>query len=182
MDINENIVEKMDVEGENSPEIRKKLFNDLNTTETVRRGLRNSKTGASREPINVYLRIRPLTSEEIQAGESQGCLKVENERTVALHAPKTSFTFKHQSRNAITSETIQRFTFSRVFGPETTQKQFYKDTALDLVKDFINGHNCLVFSYGITNAGKVRIILVIERYEALAYSMHVKKKNGFLIL
>ena len=71
-------------------------------------------------------------------------------RTVALHPPKTSFTFKHQSRNAITAETI-RFTFSRFFGPETSQMNFFQETSLNVVKDFINGQNCLVFSYGITH-------------------------------
>ena len=156
-DTSESIVVKVGDEGDNFAEIRKKLLNDFDTAETVRKVLKSSKTGDSKEPIKVYLRIKPLTGEEIQAGESQGCLEVENMRTVVLHPPKTSFTFKHQSRNAITSEIIQRFTFSRVFLPETDQKQFFEETSLDVVRDFINGHNCLVFSYGITNAGKVCI-------------------------
>ncbi|CAB4013651.1 kinesin KIF20B isoform X1, partial [Paramuricea clavata] len=130
-----------------------------NSEKTVRKVLKGSKTGDSREPIKVYLRVKPLTDQEIEAGESKGCLEIENSRTVALHPPKTSFTFKHQSRNAVTAETIQRFTFSRVFGPETNQRKFFEDTSLDFVKDFINGQNCLVFSYGITNAGKTYTIL-----------------------
>ncbi|XP_028407464.1 kinesin-like protein KIF20A [Dendronephthya gigantea] len=159
VEIGESIVENIGDEDNNFTEIRKKLLNDFDTAETVRKVLKSSKTGNSKEPIKVYLRIKPLTGDEIEAGESQGCLEMENMRTVALHPPKTSFTFKHQSRNAITSETIQRFTFSRVFGPETGQKRFFEDTSLDVVRDFINGHNCLVFSYGITNAGKTYTIL-----------------------
>ncbi|XP_028412659.1 kinesin-like protein KIF20A [Dendronephthya gigantea] len=117
-----------------------------------------STNSDSREPIKVYLRIRPLTREEIQVGEFQHCLEVENDRTVVLHAPETSLTYK-QSRNGAKSEAIQRFTFSRVFGPETSQKQFYEGTVLDVVKDVVSGHNNLVFSYGITNAGKTYTIL-----------------------
>ena len=119
--------------------------------------LKTAKAADSREPIKVYLRVRPLTDQEVEAGESQDCLQIENERTVGLHPPKSSFNFKHHHRNAVTGETIQRFTFSRVFGPQTNQKRFFEETSLDVVRDFINGQNCLVFSYGITNAGKVSI-------------------------
>ena len=155
VDYSESIVVNTGDADDTFTEIRKKLLDDFDTVETVRKVLKSSKTGDSREPIKVYLRVKPLTGQEIEAGESQDCLEIENSRTVALHPPKTSFTFKHQSRNPVTAETIQRFTFSRVFGPETNQRRFFEETSLDVVKDFINGQNCLVFSYGITNAGKV---------------------------
>ena len=164
MDCSESIVQNIGNTDDTFTEIRKKLLDDFDTAETVRKVLKGSKTGDSREPIKVYLRVKPLTNQEIEAGESKGCLEIENSRTVALHPPKTSFTFKHQSRNAVTAETIQRFTFSRVFGPETNQRKFFEDTSLDFVKDFINGQNCLVFSYGITNAGKVSIVLLCFIY------------------
>jgi kinesin family protein 20 len=158
LDCTESIVENIEDADNTFSEIRKKLLDDFDTAETVRKVLKSSKTGDSREPITVYLRVKPLTGREIEAGESQGCLEIEDTRTVSVHPPKTSFTFKHQSRNAITAETIQRFTFSRVFGPETNQRNFFQETSLNVVKDFINGQNCLVFSYGITNAGKVYYI------------------------
>ena len=155
MDSSQSIMANTDDAEDTFTEIRKKLLDDFDSVETVRKVLKSSKTEASREPIKVYLRVKPLTREEIEAGESKGCLEIENSRTVALHPPKTSFTFKHQSRNPVTAETIQRFSFSRVFGPETNQGKFFEETSLDVVRDFINGQNCLVFSYGITNAGKV---------------------------
>ncbi|EDO32132.1 predicted protein, partial [Nematostella vectensis] len=47
---------------------------------------------------------------------------------------------------------------SRVFGPETTQKDFFDETSLGLVRDFVDGQNCLVFTYGVTNSGKTYTI------------------------
>lgn len=155
VDYCEEEIEHFENEDDTFTEIKRKLLDDFDTAETVRKVLKGaSKIGDSREPVKVYLRVKPLTGKEIAAGESQGCLEIENYRTVALHPPKTSFNFKHR-QSRITGETIQRFTFTRVFGPETNQKRFFEDTSLDVVRDFINGQNCLVFSYGITNAGKV---------------------------
>ena len=119
-----------------------------------------------------------MNSQEIKAGESKGCLEIEDLQTVALHQPKTSFTFKHQSRNPVTAENIQRFRFSRVFGPETNQGKFFEETSLDVVKEFINGviteyqtiltimcESCLVFSYGITStSGKVLLYNYIKPF------------------
>ena len=161
IDYSESIVDNIGDADDTFTEIKKKLLDDFDTAETVHKVLKGSKIDNGREPIKVYLRVKPLTAEEIEAGESQDCLEIENPRTVALHPPKTSFTFKHQSRSAITAETIQRFTFSQVFGPETNQRKFFEKASLDTVRDFINGQNCLVFSYGITNAGKVFLYFLV---------------------
>lgn len=47
-----------------------------------------------------------------------------------------------------------RFTFSKIFGPETTQQAVFEETVLPCVDDLIRSHNSLIFSYGTTNAGK----------------------------
>ena len=62
---------------------------------------------------------------------------------------------------------VKEFEFSQVFGPESSQEELYKSTAVPLVEglfpkpsdqfiagDRIVGHSALLFSYGITNAGK----------------------------
>lgn len=41
-----------------------------------------------------------------------------------------------------------------MYGPDTTQKDLFEGTVKDLVKDVLDGGNCLVFTYGATNAGK----------------------------
>ena len=127
--------------------VRKNLFEDfaLNSKRT------DSQSG--REFMKVFLRIRPLSSEEISSGEDQQCLVMENPSGVLTQAPKDSFTFKNSTRGV--GEVNHRFTFSNVFPPETTQKTFFDETSLGMVKDFIEGQNCLLFTYGVTNSGKV---------------------------
>lgn len=41
-----------------------------------------------------------------------------------------------------------------MYGPDTTQKELFRGTVRDLVKDSLEGGNSLVFTYGVTNAGK----------------------------
>ena len=76
--------------------------------------------------------------------------------TVATHAPKESHTFKNCTHGL--GKTTHKFKFSRIFDSTTTQKDFFQETMLDLVKDFIDGQNCLVFTYGVTSSGKTYTI------------------------
>ncbi|XP_078395824.1 kinesin-like protein KIF20A [Cetorhinus maximus] len=55
-------------------------------------------------------------------------------------------------------QAVHKFTFSQIFGQETSQKEFFDDTVKDLVKQYLQGQNCLVFTYGVTNAGKTYTI------------------------
>lgn len=41
-----------------------------------------------------------------------------------------------------------------MYGPETTQRELFQGTVKDLVKEVLEGGNSLVFTYGVTNAGK----------------------------
>lgn len=103
--------------------------------------------------MKVYLRVRPLFDSELAAGESQGCLKFENDSSILAEAPKDSATYKNQSKSG--THSVHRFDFSYVFRPDTSQMKFFKETTLEMLKDFMSGQNCLIFSYGVTNSGKV---------------------------
>lgn len=102
--------------------------------------------------IKVYLRIRPTTSDERVQGMDDGCVYVESDHAVVLTAPPNS----QAIRNA--SHQCQRFTFTHVFPPETSQRQFFDSTVHSLVSDFVSGQNCLIFTYGVTNSGKTYTI------------------------
>ncbi|XP_054250624.1 kinesin-like protein KIF20A [Indicator indicator] len=106
----------------------------------------------SNQPLKVFLRVRPFSVAELENHKSQGCVTIENPQTVILSAPRESSAMKNSERGI--SHSVHKFTFSQVFGPETTQREFFEGSMKDIVRAYINGVNGLVFAYGVTNAGK----------------------------
>ncbi|NXL61204.1 KI20A protein, partial [Chordeiles acutipennis] len=82
----------------------------------------------------------------------KGCVTIEDPQTVILNAPKESSAIKNSERGI--GHSVHRFTFSQVFGPETTQSEFFEGSMKEIVRAYVNGVNGLVFTYGVTNAGK----------------------------
>lgn len=41
-----------------------------------------------------------------------------------------------------------------MFGPDAGQKKVFDGSVRGLVRDVLDGGHCLVFTYGVTNAGK----------------------------
>ena len=72
------------------------------------------------------------------------------------NAPKDSHTFKNSQHGC--GKQHHKFTFSRIFNQDTTQADFFENTMLSTVKEFVEGQNCLVFTYGVTNSGKTYTI------------------------
>ncbi|XP_052386593.1 kinesin-like protein KIF20B isoform X2 [Carassius gibelio] len=105
-----------------------------------------------KEHLKVYLRIRPFSAAEIENGESQDCVAIHPPATVLLKAPQSSLSARLSDKSM--PVTAQRFQFSQVYGPDTTQKEMFDGTVKGLVKDVLEGQNSLVFTYGVTNAGK----------------------------
>ncbi|NXN48807.1 KI20A protein, partial [Rynchops niger] len=104
------------------------------------------------QPLKVFLRVRPFSIAELENRAYQSCVTIEDPQTVILNAPKESSTMKNSERGI--GHSVHRFTFSQVFGPETTQSEFFEGSMKDIVKAYVNGVNGLVFTYGVTNAGK----------------------------
>uniref|UniRef100_A0A8B9IS45 Kinesin family member 20B n=1 Tax=Amazona collaria TaxID=241587 RepID=A0A8B9IS45_9PSIT len=104
----------------------------------------------SKGHIQVCLRIRPFTLLE-RENEFQDCVSLEDSTSIILKAPKNSL-IQLSEKNA--GQMMQKFTFSRVFGPETSQEEFFEGAMRQPVQDFLDGYNRLVFTYGVTNAGK----------------------------
>ncbi|XP_060099738.1 kinesin-like protein KIF20A [Heteronotia binoei] len=102
--------------------------------------------------LKVYLRVRPFSKAELENNENQDCLMIENQETVTLRAPKESASMKNSEKGI--GQCAHRFTFTRVFGPDSTQSEFFEGTMNEILKAYINGVNGLVFTYGVTNAGK----------------------------
>ncbi|MBN3312175.1 KI20B protein, partial [Atractosteus spatula] len=118
-----------------------------------------------REHLQVYLRIRPFTQAEMDSDESQECISIENPDKVFLKAPRSSLSSRLSDKSL--PQTAQRFQFSQVYGPGATQKEVFDGTVKSLVKDFLQGGNSLVFTYGVTNAGKTFTFLGPENNSGL---------------
>ncbi|XP_078087331.1 kinesin-like protein KIF20A [Mustelus asterias] len=106
--------------------------------------------------VKVYLRVRPFTENELEKGESQGCIHIEDSETLVLQAPKDSFAMRSSERGI--GQAVHKFTFSQIFGPETSQKVVFDVGMKNLVKDALEGQNCLVYTYGVSNSGKTYTI------------------------
>uniref|UniRef100_A0A667X9W1 Kinesin-like protein n=1 Tax=Myripristis murdjan TaxID=586833 RepID=A0A667X9W1_9TELE len=134
-------------------------------TEPVRLDRQGSSDEGSTEKVKVYLRIRPLTEGEKAMGEEQGCVNIQNEETLMLKAPKDSQNMRTAERGI--SQSMHKFSFSKIFGPETTQQQFYEWTMKKMVKDVLQGENRLLYTYGVTNSGKTYTIQGVGREAGL---------------
>lgn len=97
------------------------------------------------ENLQVFLRIRPFTSAESVSGDAQDCVTIEGPDTVILKAPRSIKSLP---------QTGQKFTFTQVFGPDSSQRTVFDGSVRTLVREVVDGGNCLVFTYGVTNAGK----------------------------
>ncbi|MED6290639.1 hypothetical protein CHARACLAT_015234 [Characodon lateralis] len=110
--------------------------------------------GGASERVKVFLRIRPLTDSE--RVNEQGCVAIQDEETLLLKAPNESQNMRTAERGI--TQSIHKFSFSKIFGPETTQQQFYEGTMKKMVTDVLKGENRLLYTYGVTNSGKTYTI------------------------
>lgn len=130
----------------------------LETRQTITQPKVAVKPGSSdegtSERVKVFLRIRPLTDSE--KGEEQGCVVIQDEETLLLKAPNESQNMRTAERGI--TQSIHKFSFSKIFGPETNQQQIYEGTMKKMVNDVLKGENRLLYTYGVTNSGKTYTI------------------------
>ena len=99
--------------------------------------------GNSKDPVQVYCRVRP-----VQYPSDVSCMRILSDTTIAITPPENATNFRNAGQKEI--QTI----FSRVFGPEVTQREIFNFVALPLVESLISGKNGLLFTYGVTGSGK----------------------------
>nr|XP_039261212.1 kinesin-like protein KIF20B isoform X1 [Styela clava] len=136
--------------------VKKNLQSAFDTPVVVKKRISRLSQNFQQLPVEymkVFLRLRPFTEKELKENEDQRTMRISDDRHVlTAMAPKDSKTFKTSSRGI--GEPVRHFTFTKIFDQATSQKEFYRETSHPLVQDFIDGNNALIFTYGVTNAGK----------------------------
>ncbi|KAI9557627.1 Tryptophanyl-tR synthetase-like protein [Daphnia sinensis] len=101
------------------------------------------------EEMQVYVRIKPCE-------DKSSTLSIVGNHII-VNPPKDSVSFKN--RNNAGTKTLQKFKFNKIYDASINQDYLFKDSALNLVQDFLMGKNTLLFTYGATSAGKTYTML-----------------------
>lgn len=108
----------------------------------------SSRPSTNIEPVQVFLRLRPLPSDEVSAIEVRS-----DGRTVRATAPEPLNQRKEYREP-------RDYSFTKVLDESTSQETMYCIAAEDIVHKFHNeGKSGLIFTYGVTNAGKSHTVL-----------------------
>ncbi|KAK3124120.1 hypothetical protein QOZ80_8AG0640690 [Eleusine coracana subsp. coracana] len=92
--------------------------------------------------VQVLLRCRPFSNEEIRSNAPQVVTCNDYQREVAV-------------TQSIAGKQFDRiFTFDKVFGPTAKQKDLYDQAIIPIVNEVLEGFNCTIFAYGQTGTGK----------------------------
>ena len=139
------------------PDFKRNILEDLNNAENTT----VLPPPSEKETLAVYLRVKPKTKEEAKIAEDSGVksvdvennlVQIESEYQVAMNAPIESQTYKSSING--TGKMTHRFSFTKIFSSESSQKDIFSKIVYSKLKDFVEGQNQLVFTYGATSAGK----------------------------
>eukprot|EP01091_Cochliopodium_minus_P012311 TRINITY_DN3701_c0_g1_i1.p1 TRINITY_DN3701_c0_g1~~TRINITY_DN3701_c0_g1_i1.p1 ORF type:complete len:215 (-),score=48.40 TRINITY_DN3701_c0_g1_i1:40-684(-) len=111
---------------------------------TVKKQSRSTRLPEGREPLRVVFRAREHPNSYIEYF-SHNCINIKSDNL----------------------DSKQNYTFSKVFPANCTQKDIFVDVTLPLMNNLMDGKNGLLFSYGVTNAGKTYTIFGTEENKGI---------------
>jgi hypothetical protein len=103
------------------------------------------------EPVQVYIRIRPETADDLTKHNLIKCAAVLDEKTIRLTPPPDGT--PSMSRKTVPAVDDKVFSFDKVFEESTTQEDMYNSVSTH-VKATVRGYNTTIFAYGSTGSGK----------------------------
>ncbi|VDN95965.1 unnamed protein product [Rodentolepis nana] len=118
---------------------------------------------SNRQNIRVAVRCRPFNSREENLGDFsivESC----KDQQIVLKDKSTS---------------LRSYTFDRVFGPHSKQKDIYNDMVAPTVVEVLEGYNCTIFAYGQTGTGKT-YTMTGERSDSLRYTWETDPTAGIV--
>jgi hypothetical protein len=104
--------------------------------------------------LAVYLRVRPLADKD-----EASTVEVLPDGKIRTQPPLTSLAARSHRMDVLE---VKEYEFTTIFGPESSQRTVYDQTVAPLVAGVCSTKtpsSALIFSYGITNAGKTHTVL-----------------------
>ncbi|GER43414.1 kinesin family protein [Striga asiatica] len=118
------------------------LYNLAHQTTDTLKGKMSSREKEKGVNVQVLLRCRPFSEEELRNNAPQVVTCNEFHREVSV---AQNIAGKHFDRV---------FTFDKVFGPSAQQRDLYEQAVIPIVNEVLEGFNCTIFAYGQTGTGK----------------------------
>jgi len=112
------------------------------------------------EPIQVYIRFRPLNPQEVSNGEKGIWYLTKN--TVSLRREEIS---NLNSEKRISTNFDPNFHFNQVFSWEENNRKVYETVAQRVVLSALEGFNATIFAYGQTGSGKTYTMIGTKETE-----------------
>jgi Kinesin motor domain len=120
-------------------------------------------SAAINKGILVAVRIRPLSSKELDAGEQSCCELLDKTNIVTItQAGIVGSYLKSQAG------TVNDYAFDAVFDSSASQMDVYRRTAKPFIPKVLAGLNVTVFAYGATSAGKTHTMFGSSRADEAA--------------
>lgn len=134
-------------------------------------------TAAARDEdlVRVVIRCRPMSSKEVDDGY-KSIVEIKGLDKLIVHNPKSDEATLKQNLNQTYSH---EYSFHRVFGPGSSQREVYEQVCSRLVDSVLEGYNGTIFVYGQTGTGKTYTMegscLIGEKKVKSAQPMGIKK-------
>ncbi|KAG0244650.1 hypothetical protein BGW41_006889 [Actinomortierella wolfii] len=111
------------------------------------------------EPIKTYLRLRPLSADQISA--NHGYVELVNDTDILMRPPPNATRQR--------SKEPSKYKFTKVFGQTTTQDAVFEQVGLPLLIPVLrqDHYNTLLFAYGVSNSGKTFTVLGTEEHPGI---------------
>lgn len=103
------------------------------------------------QTVKVYLRMKPFPKKLKLSEEQQNAYKIINSTTLFTRLPTLDNNTSCLKKSNSTDIVCRKFTFTKTFGPETTQLQLFEQAVKQQMMEFIDGQNSTIMTYGKHN-------------------------------
>ncbi|XP_031832569.1 uncharacterized protein LOC116426957 [Nomia melanderi] len=106
------------------------------------------------QTVKVYLRMKPFPKNLKLSQDQQNAFQITSSDTLLTKLPSLENNASYIKGISGTNTICRKFTFTRTFGPETTQLELFEQAVKQHMEDFLAGQNSTIMTYGTTNSGK----------------------------